>query len=233
MAPDRILLLDLDGTVCRGDEQVHEYARLVGTELTGKAARELSSAVSAFLDSPDDAARCGVLADAQDGYQAVETIGRALGATAGQLHHAFHTTRARLYAGQVCADVPTGLVELLSGLPDSARVVLATNAPADGLANLLHRLHVATSLDEVITEVGKPAGLGPVVDRLLAQAAAASVPQRLLSVGDIWENDLRVPLERGCRTAYIDRFGRNQGPAHYRAEVLEDLYDHIRDWALR
>lgn len=232
MAPDRILLLDLDGTVCRGDNQVHEYARQVGAQLTGDAARELATAVSAFLDSPDDAARTGNLADAQDGYQAVEAIARALGATVDQLHHAFHTIRARLYAGEICAEAPAGLIELLTDLPDNVRVVLATNAPANGLANLLDRLHVATFLDEVITEVGKPAGLGPVVERLLDQAGAASEPQRLLSVGDIWENDLRVPLARGCQTAYVDRFDRDQGPAHARAVTLEDLYDDIREWAL-
>lgn len=73
--------------------------------------------------------------------------------------------------------------------------------------------------------------MGPAIDRLLAEHGIADEPGRLLSVGDLWANDLRAPRERGCATAYIDRFDLRQGPADARAATFEELYGAVRAWA--
>lgn len=228
MTARRIMLLDLDGTACRGDEPVLEYARLVGAALPDRTAARLTAMLHGFLDGTD---RDGVLADAQDGYQAVAALAAHLDAPPETTEAAFHGSRSRLAAGELDAEAPTGLVDLLAELRPAVRVVLVTNAPATGLGAILHRLGLTGLLDEVIADAGKPGSLPPVLDRLLADVAAEHDPWRLLSVGDIWANDLRVPRERGCATAYVDRFDRRQGPADARAPLIEDLYHHIRRWA--
>jgi FMN phosphatase YigB (HAD superfamily) len=224
----RILLLDFDGTACRGDGPVLEYARLAGRALTDHEADRLLAMLRGFLAGTH---RDGLLADAQDGYQAVAALAAHFGVPPETTHAAFLRTRDRLTAGEVPAEVPTGLVDLLDELRPRVRTVLVTNAPADGLPRLLDRLGLSVVIDEVIADADKPSGLPALLDRLLTDIAAQHEPGRLLSVGDIWANDLRVPLERGCTTAYVDRFERRQGPADVRAPVIEDLYDMIRRWA--
>lgn len=228
MTGRRILLLDLDGTVCRGDEPVLEYARLVAADLHADDARRLAAMLEGFLDGTE---RGGTLADAQDGYQAVATLAAHLDVPPERTQAAFLSARKRLAAGDVSVEVPAGLVDLLGELRPRVRAVLMTNAPACGLPAVLDRLGLTGVLDDVIAEAAKPGGLPPVLDRLLGDIAARHDPWRLLSVGDIWANDLRIPLERGCATAYVDRFDRRQGPAHLRAPCIEELYDDIRQWA--
>ncbi|HSI91965.1 MAG TPA: hypothetical protein VK925_00615 [Jiangellaceae bacterium] len=228
MAARRIMLLDLDGTACRGDEPVLEYARLVGAALPDRTAARLTAMLHGFLNGTD---RDGVLADAQDGYQAVAALAAHLGSPPEMTEAAFHGSRGRLAAGELRVEAPAGLVDLLAELRPTVRVLLVTNAPATGLEAILNRLDLIGVLDEVIANAGKPAGLPPVLERVLADVGAEHDPWRLLSVGDIWANDLRVPRERGSATAYVDRFDRRQGPADARAPLVEDLYDHIRRWA--
>jgi FMN phosphatase YigB (HAD superfamily) len=55
-------------------------------------------------------------------------------------------------------------------------------------------------------------------------------PRRLLSVGDIWENDLRLPHEAGCATAYIDRHNHPSGPSTLRGPDFPSLYPAIQAW---
>jgi FMN phosphatase YigB (HAD superfamily) len=225
----RALLLDFDGTTCIGDDPVYEYARLASANLPTAEASRLTATVSAFLNGRIDD---GVLAQAMDGYQAVETMGRTLGVGQPDLQAAFLTVRARLNTGEIAVHTPTGLIEFLAEMRAAGvRLVLATNSPAEGLDALLSRLELHDAVDDVIADAGKPAGMAAIVDDVLEAIDAHDEPERLLSVGDIWENDLRIPLERGCRTAYVDRFDRHAGPAHARASGIEDLFAPIREWS--
>lgn len=229
MVAQRILLLDFDGTVCRGDEPVREYARRVATAVRPGDAQHLIGALERFLDGTD---RGGIVAGAQDGYQAVSALAASLDVPPEHTEAAFLGARAALAAGEIDAEVPAGLLDLLGEVGPSARRVLVTNAPGASLGPVLDRLGLAAHLDEVIADAGKPSGLPGLIERLLDAAGAVGEPQRLLSIGDIWANDLRAARERGCMTAYVDRFDRRQGDADARAESIEDLYDVVRRWAL-
>ncbi|WP_170183813.1 HAD family hydrolase [Pseudonocardia hydrocarbonoxydans] len=217
-----MLLLDLDGTVCVGDGPALRYADEVAARLDGPGRAALREAVTAFLDGAGGTA-------AQDVYQLVQEVATARGLAPQEQGRAYRASRAALLAEGLGVRAPAGLAELLAGL--DVHVVVLTNAPADGLDVLLDRLGLAGVVDERIGDAGKPDGMGPAVDRLLAEHGIADEPGRLLSVGDLWANDLRAPRERGCATAYIDRFDLRQGPADARAATFEELYGAVRAWA--
>lgn len=211
-----VLVLDLDGTVLLGDAPVLAYAYGI-SEAVGDR-------VAAFLADPHGDPD---LLDAQDGYQATARAAKALGLTRAQTQPAFLASRAVLAGDGVSA--PPGLAELLSELP--SYVVLVTNSPADGLPEVLDRLGLAAHIDRVRTDAHKPTGMPTIVDRLLMRHHLTERPWQLMSVGDIWRNDLAYAYERGCVTGYIDRHGRRQGPAHVTAPDFPGLYDAIRRWA--
>lgn len=219
----RVLLLDLDGTVCVGDGPALRYADEVAARLDGPGRAALRESVTAFLDG------AGGGTAAQDLYQLVQEVATAHGLAPSEQGWAYRASRAALLAEGLGVTAPAGLADLLAEL--DVHVVVLTNAPADGLDVLLGRLGLAGVVDETIGDARKPDGMGPAVDRLLAEHGIADEPGRLLSVGDLWANDLRAPRERGCATAYIDRFDLRQGPADARAATFEELYGAVRAWA--
>lgn len=220
----RVLLLDFDGTVCIGDGPALRYAAEVGSRLTVPHRDDLEAAVAGFLSG-------SVFAPAQDVYQLVQAHAAVHGLAATEVSRAYLASRDALLAGEVEVGVPHGLAALLGELRPAVHVVLLTNAPAYGLDVLLTRLGLDGAVDETIGDAGKPAGMAAVLDGLLHRFRIADEPWRLLSVGDVWENDLAGPVERGCATAYVDRFGLRQGPADAVAATVEELYPAIRAWA--
>jgi len=217
-----VLVLDFDGTVCVGDAPVWAYA---------EAALDVADA----RDDVRDAVRAGLGAYLNgapespvyaDGYAAVAKLMGGI-ATTAQLGTAFHASRRALADGEVPVATPPGLEGFLRDLDGTARRVLVTNAPAEGVHETLERLGIADVVDLVITEAGKPAGWATILPDLLA----GRDPARLLSVGDIWRNDLEAPLAAGCGAALIDRFGQQSGAAHLTAPLFEDLYDDLAAWA--
>jgi FMN phosphatase YigB (HAD superfamily) len=216
-----ILLLDFDGTVCVGDEPVRRYAAYAAAALDDPAL--LLGELDHYLsDSPHVRLEL-------DGYQLVQAVGTRLGIDHAALDSAFHRSRADLMAPGFPLRTPAGLADFLRSLRSDVRIVLATNSPATSMDVVLKRLGVADYLHEVIVSAGKPGNMGAIVDQLLA--TSTNPPNRLLSVGDIWTNDLQAPLERGCTVAYIDRFGHDEGPAHLRARTFDALYPAITTWA--
>lgn len=218
-----VLVLDFDGTVCVGDAPVWAYAEAALD--VADAHDDVRTAVRAGLGAYlSGAPESPVYAD---GYAAVA---RLLGgiATREQLDHAFHASRRALADGEVPVATPPRLDRFLRDLAGTAHRVLVTNAPAEGVHETLLRLGIADDVDLVVTEAGKPTGWATILPDLLAGGA----PARLLSVGDIWRNDLEAPLAAGCGTALIDRFGQQGGAAHLSAPLFEDLYDDLSAWAL-
>lgn len=222
-----VLVLDLDGTVCLGDTPVLLYAERVAS-YTG-APEALLKLSEAFVGRrlPESAPKA--LTGAQDGYEAVKILGVAAGVTEEQLSEAYVSSRASMseYPGDIHS--PEGLADLLGGL-DAHRVIL-TNSPGSGLDAILEHLGVRSVIDEVLTDALKPTRMTAHLDAFLAAADATDTPERLMSVGDIWRNDLAPAVERGCVAAYVDAFDRRQGPAHVRAESLVDLYTAISQWS--
>lgn len=219
-SPLPLLVLDFDGTICLGDGPVHAYAEAAARRLPAPTGRTLLKALDRFLNDDTDERRY------PDGYAAVAGLfGPQL--QADQLNAAFTESRQRLAAGEVAISAPPRLAEFLDGLAGRALRVVVTNAPASGVNESLHALGLGGHIDAVRADAGKPAGFSELLPQMLRNRA----PHRLLSVGDIWENDLRLPHEAGCATAYIDRHHHPSGPATLRGPDFPSLYAAIEAWA--
>lgn len=223
----RVLVTDFDGTLYRGDDPIRHYAGLVADGLAVASRRALLDGVDVYLA---EGAPGSAVPEAVDGWEAVAAFGLRLGADRGVLDAAFAATRRYMLLDDCALEVPAGYAELLTRLrAEGVRVVLATNSPAEGLDSLLRRLDVLPLVDEVTSGVGKPAGLRRLLRRELDRTGTE--PPRLLVIGDHWRNDVAPGVEVGATTAYIDRFGRADGPADAVAATVEGLLDSVRFWA--
>lgn len=210
------LVLDFDGTVCVGDAPVRRYADEVLRRVEPGLAGELAEELLRNLD--------GGTIDT-DGYGAVARIAGPHVAP-GVLHTAYQASRGALAGRALDIATPAGLPGFLAALHGRARRVLVTNAPDTGVAESLDMLGLVDVIDEVNTNAAKPGGFDILLPELLRGEPAAS----LLSVGDIWVNDIAPPLHAGCATAYITRTPHDRRPAHLRAQHLPDLYVAIAAW---
>ncbi|GGF35359.1 HAD family hydrolase [Subtercola lobariae] len=172
-----------------------------------------------------------VIANSVDGYEAAERLARSRGITDEQLSVAYTGSREELASGSLETTAPDGLADLLGGLPERTQIVLVTNAPEAGVTQQLRTLGLAECFDEVVTSARKPAGMSGIIERLLAQNGLAEHPDRLLSVGDIWRNDLAPAAAFGCATALIERLEAPDARPTYRAPRIELLYPDIEAWA--
>lgn len=222
-----VLVLDFDGTVCVGDAPVWAYAEAVisGILDDGDADgphidADLRARLGAFLDGEPGSPAYA------DGYAAVAELaaGRA---DAELLQRAYERSRRELAGGRLDVSAPDGLAAFLDSLDGRAERVLVTNAPLAGVAETLSTLGLAEHIDAVHAEAAKPGGW----DALLPALLGGRDPGLLLSVGDIWGNDLAAPLAAGCAVALIDRFGHRAGPAHLAAAAFPELYPGIAEWA--
>lgn len=220
-------MLDFDGTICRGDAPVRDYAQAVAADLDDVDAHRLTAAIDAFLTGSESV----VIHDAKDGYDAVTRLALRAGLDRDHVRDAFLNTRQKLTDGELPIEIPANLTSFLHKVSVNARTVVVTNAPKAGLDKILERMGVGHLIDSAIGDAGKPDRMPTIVDALLSDIDAGQMPWRLLSAGDIWENDLRVPWERGCVTAYVDRFSLNHGRPSAAGGTIEELYKPIRHWA--
>lgn len=217
-----LLILDFDGTVCIGDGPVWAYANAVLTRISdADRAQTVRARLAEFLSGTSDAPRYA------DGYAAVAEL------TAGAVdpdsrQAAYRESRTALATGLASGvAAPDGLHEFLTGIGMSADRVLVTNAPPDGVKETLSVLGLTDVIDEIHPNANKPAGFV----ELLAGLAAGRDPAMMMSVGDLYDNDIAPPYAFGCATAYIDRWDHRTGPAHLHAASLPPLYSAIADWA--
>lgn len=205
----KVLVFDFDGTVCLGEGPVLQYAAALSPAILDKVRLQLKSD--------------GERSNYRDGYELVQNVAAALGATQDDLGRAYLQSRESLATRSISA--PTGLAEYLDSVRGTATIILATNAPESGIAEALETLGLQDSFDTVITSTGKPAGL----EQLLTSHWAET---DVLSIGDIWEYDLEPMAAAGKRTALIKSHYRT--PEHakptYTASSLDQLYPHITTW---
>ncbi|UUL76737.1 hypothetical protein NG819_02920 [Pseudarthrobacter sp. Fe7] len=219
-SPLPLLVLDFDGTICLGDGPVHAYAEAAARRLPAATSGPLLEALEHFLSNGPG---CRPY---PDGYAAVaDLFGPHL--HANQLNAAFTESRQRLASGDVAITPPPGLADFLDNLTGRALRVVVTNAPSSGVNESLRTLGLQAHIDAVRADAGKPAGFSELLPQMLRHRAH----YRLLSVGDIWENDLRLPHEAGCATAYIDRHNHPSGPTTLQGPDFPSLYPAIDAWA--
>jgi phosphoglycolate phosphatase-like HAD superfamily hydrolase len=226
----KLLVLDLDGTLLIGDgpvlDHARDIARLLDRRSTGSGTRLLGR-LEAFLAGEADPRPL----DAPDGYLATRSLALAAGLSDADVRAAFLAHRTRMAGGDVPFHAPDGAAALLAEVRSAVRVALVTNAPADGLPAILAALGLNDSFDHVVGEAGKPTGLPGVVDELLGAPRGSHDLRRVLSVGDIWENDLAPLAIRGAATGFIDRHASGRGSPTFRAATFEGLIPAIRAWA--
>lgn len=218
-----IVLFDFDGTVATGPGPVLAYARAAAAALPEDEGLRLVRAVTVDLDRrpPVD----GVLP--LDGYDLVRLLATRVGVGADDLDAAYLASRELLAGPHAPVAAPDGLAGLLRGLRAQVRVVLATNAPDIRLAAALDQLGLADGFDEVIASAAKPAMLPALLDRL---GAGSPHRQRVLSVGDVWANDLAPVHARGHATALVGEVPPGAAPT-FQARDLPSLYPSITGWA--
>ena len=215
--PPATVLFDFDGTVVLGHGPVRAYA--------GAVARRISAAdASRFLEE-FDAALDPMTEDVLDGYDLVRLVAERHGVDAATLGDAYLESRMQLGTAAVPVSAPEGLGAFLERVGGLAHRVLVTNAPATRIPETLAMLGLAHGFDEIRTEAGKPAGLEAIIDELLEVGP-------VLSVGDIWANDLAPAYARGAATALVAPAGIVPWDANptFRAEHLPELYDDMAAW---
>lgn len=229
---DTLLLLDFDGTVAVGHGPVHAYAAAAASSLPPAAAAAFRADVAAALAADQDGGPHGGRAAPLplDGYDLVRLLAERHGVGPLALSAAYLASRHALGTDGAPVSAPPGLAAVLAELRTEATVVLATNAPATRLRPTLVDLGLGGLLDRVVTEVGKPAGLGAVLDGL---GAAPAGPVRVLSIGDVWANDLSPVAARGHATALVSRRPPPEARPTWTVPDLPALYPALRSWVRR
>ncbi|CAN5342668.1 hypothetical protein BH09ACT6_BH09ACT6_08770 [soil metagenome] len=195
------------------------------------AGRSLEAAEGSVVHPETLREAIDLIAGSADGYAAAERLARASGITDAQLSAAYAGSRDELASGAIETYAPEGLADLLANVPRHVQTVLVTNAPPNGVDQQLCALGLAGFFDELVTSAGKPAGTRAILERLLTVHDLAGSPERLLSVGDIWRNDLEPAAALGSVTALIERFAAPDAAPTYRASTIEQLYPAIIRWA--
>lgn len=214
MAPS--IVFDFDGTLALGHGPVLAYAHAVaeaaGTGFIDRVARAL-----VHYDTGDSGYR--------DGYHVVGALAAADGVTPAALQAAYARSREALGTAQAPVATIPRLPEFLATLGRSARLVLATNAPAAGIEQVLESWGVSGRFDEVHVSVGKPDGL----HRLITVLREAGP---VLAIGDIAEFDLAPAWALGADTALVGATAASSpAPVTLRGPSLDALRTEIETWA--
>ena len=207
------IIFDFDGTIALGDGPVLAYAQ---------QAADVIGAPDGFVDGIRAALAAGD-PDSLDGYDAVRRAAEQLGADAEALGRAYLASRAQLGTPAAEITAPAGLADFLADAAAHAERVLVTNAPGIRLDEALGALGLAGLFDRIVSGAGKPDGLDVVLDALPDGA-------RVLSVGDIWVNDLAPVHRRGGATALVGDFPDAAADPTFRAADLTVLLPQLRDW---
>ncbi len=190
----------------------------------------------------DDAKAHPVSWPLQDGYQLVQLLARQAGLTDAESGECFRGARRDLLAhglGQTDVHAPSGARELVAEVREHAVVVLVTNSPAEVFAPWLEALGLSQAFDLVINDARKPFGMPEALGRARAAGAATPDasgppihPRQILSVGDIWRNDLEHVAALGGSTVLIDRFATGLGEPDHRVEDFDGAAQSILTWSI-
>lgn len=233
--PDRrpVLVVDFDGTVYRDDGPVRFYAEHAAGSLPNEWRGRFLDLFEAYLehgvaaaDRVADEAAAAVLRSSVDAWGAAAGLAALSGVGTAATEEAFLASRQYMLTADCRVTAVPALVEAFERLRGQARIVLATNSPAGGLAPLLAKLGVTGLFEEVVSGANKPEGLR----RWIAAELAHRPAVELFSLGDHYFNEIEPAMSVGASAGYIDRFGRADGPATLSAATVEDLLPGIVSW---
>ncbi len=213
----RTVIFDFDGTLALGSGPVDAYVREIAL-LTDDAG--IATAVRKFMVA-FETGDAGFV----DAYAVVKHVATTRRVDAATLDEAYHRSREALATVAAPIEAPRGLAAFLGALAGSADVMVATNSPATRMTEALQSLGIYEYLAAQHTSVGKPEGLAPIVAEALESGP-------VLSVGDIYVNDLAPASALGASTALIGPAWReNHDKVTMAALTLPELYASIQAWA--
>jgi hypothetical protein len=217
------VLLRFDGVVHSSDLPVQSFARHLADALPTDQVRAMIAGMRGFLEGKAELIPAGIdLAGAEDGYQAVELLGRAAGLTDAVIAAAYRVSRADLALSAWAVDESDGLDELLAAL--DARVFRAVFTEPDDPAASAVLDSIGISVDQLVA-APFPAALAAV------RARVANAHQgRILVVGTRWASELGAAAEAGYDTAQVDRFQRGRGTPTLRSADVARLVEPVRRW---
>ena len=219
---DRTLLFDFDGTLSLGPGPVLAYARAAAAALPELHRAAFVETVHAAIEAHPSGRVPG--SGAIDGYDLVRLLSSGHGIEPDSLGAAYLASREHLASALAPIVAPDGLADFLAAAREHAWLVVATNAPGIRFDAALDALGLAGLFDAVYTSVSKPAGLDGVLEEWMPRG-------QLLSIGDVWANDLAPAHARGALTALIGPAGDEAGVTPtFRADHLHELYPVIADW---
>lgn len=208
-----ILIFDFDGTVALGDGPVLAYAHHVAAALDddGKFVDDIRLALNSDTS------------DYLDGYDAVRRAGEGRGADSRLLTAAYLASRAQLATEDAPITAAPGLNDFLAEMSASAQRLLVTNAPNIRISDALDSLDLTGCFDNVVTDAHKPAGLETLLAGLPPEA-------RVLSVGDVWHNDLAPAHTHGHTTALVGDSLTPGATPTFRGTTFAELVPQLRAW---
>ena len=222
MAVRRVVIFDFDGTLTSGLEPVRSYA----DEVVEAIPEHMREQYMLHIDRVLAEDPYGIATGALDGFDLVHTVAEDHHVNPALLQQAYIRSREHLADPSVVLQTPDGLKTFCERL--DAYLVIATNSPDIGIREQLERWSMTNTFDEVLTGIGKPAGLTAVIDGFLADRGA----QAIAAVGDIVVNDIAPARELGCATALVTH-GRPapQHSATFISQDLEGLYEPLITWS--
>jgi FMN phosphatase YigB (HAD superfamily) len=232
-----LLIIDLDGTVYRGDAPVRYYAELISGVLPAEQAPAYLAAVDRYLESgpaaasaTEDTVEAAVLREAVDGWGAASGLAARCHAIPEYVTEAAFARARRWMATPACPiEVVEPLLLAVAELRSEAEACLVTNTGHEDLDRFLDRIGIDGCFDDVVAGADKPDGLR----RLLRARLGPDLrqrPWRAFSVGDHYRNDIEPAAEIGAGCGYIDRYGRADGPATVTRPRAEDVLPALRAW---
>jgi FMN phosphatase YigB (HAD superfamily) len=232
-----LLIVDFDGTVCRGDAPVRFYAARIADALPPADRPGFLAATERYLASgPAAAAAAADTIEAAALRESVDSWGAVLSLAARRyevpgpvIEQAFAQCRDWMIDPAAPVELVGPLMDTLADLRPDVTIVLVTNSPRASMLPLLDRLGIGAAFDDLVAGAGKPDGLRRFLQRLAPDLRAR--PGQVFSIGDHYRNDIEPAIEIGAAAGYIDRYGRADGPATARARRVEDLLPALRAWA--
>lgn len=212
----RSIVFDFDGTLAVGNGPVLAYARAVAPSAAPGFVARVEDELKAL-----DTGRSGY----RDGYHVVAELAERDGVSSGTMNKAYQASREVLGTPDAPVDAPAGLAELLDSLRQHAELHVATNAPRAGVEQVLDSWGVREYFAQTHFNVGKPAGLYPVIEDALRRGP-------VLAVGDIVEFDLQPAIDLGADTALVGASAAtSKAPVTMRGASLAALRDELVRWA--
>lgn len=211
------IIFDFDGTLALGIGPVVAYATAIAEQAERpEFLTDARHAIDAF-ETGD--------ADYPDGYGAVASVADAHNVPASTVNAAYIRSRELLGTDRAPVFFPADLPAFFERVGSTAKLWLATNAPAAGITDLLERAGLHKWLARSSFNVGKPDGLLPLLHDALGLGP-------VLVVGDVYDYDLAPAIALGAATALVGRTADSDPrPVTMRAERLDALYAQIEAWA--